>query len=113
MTTHKKCGLSNCKTLGDYHDLYLKTDVVLLADVFKTFRQTCMKTYKLDPLHYYTAPGFSWDALLKYTKSDLDLLTDMGMYLFIEKRMHGGISMVSKRHAKANSPYVAGYDPNK
>ena len=61
----------NCKTLGDYHDLYLKTDVVLLADVFQTFQQTCMKTYKLGPLHYYTAPGLSWDALLKYTKSDL------------------------------------------
>ena len=58
----------NCKTLGDYHDLYLKSDVTLLADVFQTFRKTCMEAYKLDPLHYYTAPGLSWDALLKYTK---------------------------------------------
>ena len=103
----------NCKTLGDYRDLYLKTDVVLLADVFKTFRQTCIKTYKLDSLHYYTTPRFSWDALLKYTESDLELLTDMGMHLFIEKGMRGGISMVSKCHAKANNPYVAGYDPHK
>lgn len=55
----------NCKTLCDYHDLYLKTDVVLLADVFQTFRKTCMGSFKLDPLHYYTAPGLSWDALLK------------------------------------------------
>ena len=58
----------NCKTLGDYHDLYLKSYVTLLADVFQTFRKTCMEAFKLDPLHYYTAPGLSWDALLKYTK---------------------------------------------
>ena len=100
----------NCKTLGDYHDLYLKSDVTLLADVFQTFRKTCMEAYKLDPLHYYTAPGLSWDALLKYTKIDLELLTDMDMYLFIEKGMRGGISMVSKRHAKANNPYTTDYD---
>ena len=79
----------NCKTLGDYHDLYLKSDVTLLPDVFQTFRKTCMNTYKLDPLHYYTAPGLSWDALLKYTKIDLELLTDIDMHLFIEKGMHG------------------------
>ena len=102
----------NCKTLGDYHDLYLITDVVLLADVFQTFRKTCLGSYKLDPLHYYTAPGLSWDALLKYTKSDLELLTDMNMHLFIEKGMRGGISMVSKRHAKANNPHVADYNPD-
>ena len=79
----------SCKTLRDYHDLYLKSDVTLLADVFQTFRKTCMNTYKLDPLHYYTAPGLSWDALLKYTKIDLELLTDIDMHLFIEKGMHG------------------------
>ena len=61
----------DCKILGDYHDLYLKTDITLLADVFQTFRKTCMDAYKLDPLHYYTAPGISWDALLKHTKIDL------------------------------------------
>ena len=102
-----------CKTLGDYHDLYLKTDVLLLADVFQKFRETCMNNYKLDPLHYYTAPGLSWDALLKYTQIDLELLTDLDMHLFIEKGMRGGISMVSKRHAKANNPLIADYDPNK
>ena len=103
----------NCKTLGDYHDLYLKTDVTLLADVFQTFRKTCMQSYKLDPLHYYTAPGLSWDALLKYTNMNLELLSDIDMHLFIEKGMRGGISMVSKRHAKANNPHVADYDPTK
>ena len=101
----------NCKTIGDYHDLYLKTDVVLLADVFQTFRKTCMDSYKLDPLHYYTAPGLSWDALLKHTNIDLELLTDLDMHLFIEKGMRGGISMVSKRHAKANNPHTADYNP--
>ena len=103
----------NCKTIGDYHDLYLKTNVVLLADVFQTFRKTCIVSYKLDPLHYYTAPGLSWDALLKHTNIDLELLTEMDMHLFIEKGMRGGISMVSKRHAKANNPHTADYNPEK
>ena len=103
----------NCKNLGDYHDLYLKIDVILLTDVFQTFRKTCLASYKLDPLHYYIAPGLSWDALLKYTKSDLELLTDIDMHLFIEKGMRGGISMVSKRYAKANNPHVADYNPDK
>ena len=103
----------NCQTLGDYHDLYLKTDVVLLADVFQTFRKTCIGSYKPDPLHYYTAPGLSWDSPLKYTNINVELLTDIDMHMFIEKGMRGGISMVSKRHAKANNPHTAGYDPEK
>ena len=103
----------NSKNLGDYHDLYHKTDVTLLADVFKTLRRTCINTYKLDPLHYHTAPGLSWDALLKYTGIELELLTDYDHHSFIEKGIRGGISMASKRHAKANNPRVPGYDPNK
>ena len=71
-----------------------------------------MDAYKLDPLHYYTAPGLSWDALLKSTQIDLELLIDLDMHLFIEKGMRGGISMVSKRHAKANNPYVTDYNPD-
>ena len=102
-----------CKTLGDYSDLYCRTDVLLLADVFETFRKMCLRQYGLDPAHYYTSPGLSWDALLKKTGVELELLTDYDQHLLIERGMRGGISMVSKRHAKANNPLVDGYDPEK
>ena len=93
-----------CQNLGDYHDLYVATDVLLLADVFENFRKVCQQKYGLDPGHYYSARGLSWDALLKKTGVKLELLTDMDMCLFIEREMRGGISMVSKRYAKANNP---------
>ena len=102
-----------CRTLGDYTDLYSRPDVLLLADVFENFRKMCQKQYGLDPAHYYTSPGLSWDALLKKTRVELELLTDYDQHLFIEKGMRGGISMVSKRHARANNPAVEGYDPEK
>lgn len=73
-------------TLGDYSDIYLKTDVLLLADVFESFRETCIKAYGgLDPAHYYTSPGLSWDAMLKHTNINLHLLTDIDMLLFVER----------------------------
>ena len=90
--------------MGDYHDLYLRTDVLLLADVFETFRATSMKHYQLDPAYYFSLPGMAWDALLKETKVELELLTDIDMHLFFEKGLRGGVSMVSKRFAKANNP---------
>ena len=99
-----------CQNLGDYHDLYLATDVLLLADVFENFRKVCQEKYGLDPAHYYSAPGLSWDALLKKIGVELELLTDMDMHLFIERGMRSGISMVSKRYAKANNPMVEGYN---
>ena len=102
-----------CKTLGAYSDLYCRTDVLLLADVYETFRKTCLRQYGLDPAHYYTAPGLSWNALLKKTGVGLELLKDYDQHLFVEKGMRGGILMVSKRHAKANNPLVEGYDPEK
>ena len=102
-----------CETLGDYHDLYLKTDVLLLADIFENFRKTCLKHYGLDPAHYYTSPGLSWDALLKLTGIKLEPFTDSNMYLFIEKGMRGGISTEMQRYAKANNPYLYDYDPDK
>ena len=100
-----------CRNLGDYHDLYLETDTLLLADVFENFREVCEEKYGLDPAHYYSVPGLSWDALLKKTGVELELLTDMDMHLMIERGMRGGISMASKRYAKANNPRVEGYDP--
>jgi hypothetical protein len=102
-----------CKNLGDYHDLYVETDVALLADVFENFRTMCLEKYGLDPANYYTSPGLSWDALLKKTGVELELLTDYDMHLFVERGMRGGISMVSKRYAKANNPQVPDYDPSK
>ena len=75
------------------------------------FRKTCLGQYGLDPGHYYISPGLSWDALLKKTGVELELLTDYDQHLFIEKGMRGGISMVPKRHAKANNPLVEGCDP--
>ena len=102
-----------CKTLGDYHDLYVKTDVALLADVFENFRKLCLEQYGLDPAHYFTSPGLSWDALLKKTGVELELFTDLEMHMFVERGIRGGISMVSKRYAKANNPLVSDYNPSK
>ena len=91
----------------------MKTDVTLLADVFENFRNLCQEQYGLDPAHYYTSPGLSWDALLKKTGVELELLTDLENHLFVERGMRGGISMVSKRYFKTNNPLVSDYDPNK
>lgn len=103
----------SCRTLGDYHDLYLKTDVLLLADVFEKFRNISLQHYGLDPAHYFSAPGMSWDALLKKTKAKLELLTDIDMHLFMEKGLRGGVCMVSKRFSKANNPQCPDYDDSK
>jgi len=106
-------GAFECKTLGDYHDFYVKTDVALLADVFENFQNLCIEQYGLDPVHYYMSPGLSWDALLKKTGVELELFTDYEMHLFEERGMRGRISMVSNRYTKANNPLVPGYDPSK
>ena len=103
----------NCQTLQDYHDLYRKTDVLLLADVFENFRKTCRKHYKLDPCHYYTAPGLSWDACLKETKQNLQLLKDYDMLMMFEQEIRGGISHISKRYATANNKYMKNFDETK
>ena len=103
----------NMETMRDYHDLYLNSDVLLLADVFENFRDVCSKNYGLDPAHYYTAPGLAWDAALKITKVNLELLTDIDMLLMIEKGIRGGVSMISTRYGKANNPYMKNFDINK
>ena len=92
-------------TMGDYHDLYLKTDVLLLADVFEKFIKTCYDRYGLDPCHYFSSPGLSWDAMLKMTGIELELISNNDMHLFIEKEMRCGISYIAKRHSKANNKF--------
>ncbi|XP_035211434.1 uncharacterized protein LOC118185651 [Stegodyphus dumicola] len=99
--------------LGDYHDLYVKSDVLLLADIFQNFRRLCLDFYKLDPAHVYTAPGLAWQAALRMTDVQLELLTDPDMYLFIEKGIRGGIAMISHRFSQANNKYMENYDPTK
>ena len=100
----------NLKNMGEYHDLYLKSDILLLADVFENFRKTCIEYYKLDPCHYFTSPGLSWDAMLKMTDNKLELMTDVDMFQFIAKGMRGGISYIANRYGKANNKYMKEYD---
>ena len=104
----------NIKNLGEYHDLYLKTDVLLLTDVFENFRTQCLKDYELDPAHYYTLPNFSWDAMLLKTGISLDLIYDEEVYKMVERGLRGGMCQVSHRKAEANNKYMEGlYDESK
>ena len=103
----------NIANLGEYHDLYMKSDVLLLADVFENFRDVCLSCYKLDPAHFYTSPGLSMDALLKLSKIKLELLTDYDMHLMIESGIRGGVSMIANKYAKANNVHLPDYDESK
>ena len=95
MLMPKKSGISfKIRTMREYHDLYLKSDKLLLAYVFENFRKTCLQYYKLDPYHYLTSLGVSWDAMLKMTNVQQELMTDIEMFQSIEKGMRGGISYI-------------------
>ena len=95
------------RNLGQYHDLYLKTDVLLLTDVFENFRDLCLEYYGLDPAHYFTLPNFAWDAMLLKTGVELEPLTDQEMYEMIERGLRGGgMCQVSHKEAKANNRYM-------
>ena len=113
LTCEKTWDKFEMKNMGDYHDHYLKKDVLLLADVFEKFIKTCLKYYELDPCHYFSSLGLRWDAMLKMTGVKLEKISDIDKYLFIEKGLRGGISYIAKRYAKANNKYMNDYDPKK
>ena len=101
------------KNLGEYHDLYVRSDTLLLADVFENFRNACMKNYELDPAPFVSLPGLAWQACLKKANVELELITDYDMLLMIEDGIRGGICHAIQRYAKANNYYMKDYDENK
>ena len=97
----------------DYHDHYLKKDVLLLADIFQNFISESLKFYKLDPSHYFSSPRLSCDAMLEMTGIKLELISDIDKHLFIEEGLRGGISYICKEFSEANNKYFKNYDPKK
>ncbi|KAJ4450849.1 hypothetical protein ANN_02280 [Periplaneta americana] len=112
---HAKCVWEafNIQTLGEYSDLYLKSDTLILTDVFENFREMCLKTYDLDCMYYYTVPGLAYSAMLKLTGVELQLITDMTMLLLFEQGIRGGICQCVTRHAVANDPKSGNFDNSK
>ena len=100
------------KNRGEYNDLYVQCDTLLLADVFENFRDKCIEIYELDPVYFVSAPGLAWQACLKKTEVKLELITDYDMLLMIEKGIRGGICQATHRYAKANNKYMNNYDKN-
>ena len=113
MHAKRVCKDFEIKDFGEYHDLYLKIDQLLVADVFENFRKMCLKIYHLDPLKFLSAPGLAWQAALKKTEVKLELLTDIHMLLMIEKGIREGICHAIYQFAKANNKYMKDYDKNK
>ena len=105
----KKCKLKN---LGEYHDLYVQSENLLLADVFENFKNMCIKVYELDPAHFLSLPGLAWQACLKKTNVKLELLTDYNMLLMVKEGIRGGICHSVHRYAKANKKYMKKYKKN-
>ena len=101
------------RNMGDFHNHYSKKDVLLLADVFEKIIDTCLKFYKLDPCHYYSSLRLSWDAKLEITGVKLEKISDIDMYVFIQKGLRRGISYIAKRYSEANNKYMKNYDPTK
>ena len=108
----KKFGM---KSLGEYHDLYLKTDVFLLADVVENFRTVLLKNYLLDPAWFLTAPAFFWCAMLKMTGVELELICEgnIEMFQFFERQIRGGVSSVFHRFSQANNKFMKDFDSSK
>ena len=110
LTCNKILNEFNMKNMDDYHNHYLEKDVVLLADAFEKFTDTCLEVYKLDPCYYFNSPGLSWDAMLKMTGVKLEKISNIDMYLFVEKELKGGISYIAKRYSEANIKYMKNYN---
>ena len=100
------------KTFRQFHDLYMESDVMLLADIFERFRSDSLKNYGLDPAHFATSPGLSWHACLKMTKIRLDIIRDPDMSMFIDRSGHGGVSKARNTYLRANNPKLEGYNPD-
>ena len=100
------------KNIGEYHDLYVQSDTLLLADVFENFRNTCLEVYQLDPAHFLSLPGLAWQMCLKKISIKLELLTDYDMLLMLKEGIRGGICHSIHRHARANNKYMKNYDKN-
>ena len=111
--TKRVCRDFEIKYLGEYHDLYIQSGTLLLADVFENFRNMCLKIYELDPAKFLSAPGIAWEAALKKAKIKLDLLTNTDMLLMVEKGIKGGLCHSIYRCATANNKYMKDYDENK
>ena len=101
---------SKLENLGQYHDLYVQSDTLLLADLFENFRDMCVKVYELDPAHFLSLPGLAWQACLKKTNIELELLTDYDMLLMVEEGIRGGICHSIHRYTKANNNYMKNYN---
>ena len=99
--------------MGNYHEPYLKTDMLLLADVFEKFIDKSLEFYKLDPSYYFSSPGLSWDAMLKMTELKLEFISEIDKYYFVKKGLRGGISYISKRFIEADNKCMKNYDPPK
>ena len=113
LTCEKIWDKFDMKNMGDNHDHHLKNDVLLLADIFEKFIGTWLKFYGLDPCHYFSSSGLSWDAILKMTGVKLKKVSGIDKYLFIEKDLKRGISYIAKWYAKANNKYINDYDSKK
>ena len=106
----KVCEVFEIKNLGEYYDLYVQSDTLLLADVFENFKDKCTEIYALDPAHFLSALGLAWQACLKKAKVNLELLTDFDMLLMVEKGLSGGICQATHRYANANNKYIKNYN---
>ena len=98
--------------MGEYHDLYLRCDVLQLTDVFDNFKHICLKYYGLDPAYYTALPNFAWDAMLHMTRIKLDLVDDQDMYEMLAKGQRGGVCQLSSKYTVANNKYMNNYDAN-